>query len=287
MYKLNCPTCKKQRTFTSEAGVKQAKRNKSECRSCATKKYANRNSELNNLKNRNYEFYYWLGFILADGHVSKNHRLTVVLGKKDTNHLKKLNKYLGNLTLRINDDGQPSISVMNKTIIKSLKNDFDIKSNKTENPPDFSYYKNIEYNKLKCLLIGFIDGDGSIRNQWKRKNAIIIIKCHGSWLKFLKGLYNKLNLGSEPYINKDGYTVYNITAYHECLALKNYTNWKDLPILKRKWNKIKKVDITRSSRLKLRILVYIKQGKTGKWISNKLNVNKSYISKLRRKYGCN
>lgn len=283
---LNCPTCNKERTFTSYQGVKQAQKNKSECKSCATKKYAKRKSELKNLKNRDYTFYYWLGFLLADGHFTKNHRLRVTLRKEDKNHIEKIGKYLGNVSINYDSNGNPYLAIMNKTIIKKIKEDFNIKSNKTKNPPNYKYYKNLKYNELKCMLVGFIDGDGHIRKQWGRKNSIIIIKGHGSWLNFFKWLYKTLNIGSEPYINKDGYFVYNITSYHQCLALKNYTKWKSLPVLKRKWNKIQKVNIRRSPILKLRILAYIKQGKSGKYISEKLNVNKSYISNLRRKYGC-
>lgn len=40
------------------------------------------------------ETYYWIGFILADGHISKNNRLVVTLSVKDKNHLIKLQKYL-------------------------------------------------------------------------------------------------------------------------------------------------------------------------------------------------
>jgi len=51
-------------------------------------------ADLSPLLNETLEAYYWMGFIMADGHLSKQNRLTVTLAIKDSDHLLKLKEFV-------------------------------------------------------------------------------------------------------------------------------------------------------------------------------------------------
>ena len=48
-------------------------------------------------------YYYWIGFILADGSIKNNKRIVISLKKDDKDHLEKFKQYVKSKTLRIND----------------------------------------------------------------------------------------------------------------------------------------------------------------------------------------
>ncbi|NPV13032.1 MAG: hypothetical protein HPY57_14800 [Ignavibacteria bacterium] len=145
-----------------------------------------------------------------------------------------------------NFDGQVA-GYTDVMIIQQIKK-YNIQSNKTYNPPNLD---SILDDKLFSLIIGFIDGDGSITKQFKRKDAILRIKCHSSWVfilqKFLLHLYENYN-GKIPSvkINNQGYACFNITNSIILKNIKNKCLELNLPILKRKWDNI---DLSRISRM--------------------------------------
>lgn len=189
--------------------------------------------------------YYWLGFVMGDGHISKNNRLQIMVSIKDKNHIHKFKKYINYVyDMKINNlNNTIGFSIQNKEIINRLKIKFDIKSNKTYNPPDLKIFENMNDNLFVSFLIGFIDADGSIA---KNKNTVIL-HIHKNWHDTL--LYFKKRIES---IFK--YKISNITIYDDyatmsfgggvSMPILNHIKENKLPILTRKWNKIDKTKKT-------------------------------------------
>lgn len=192
------------------------------------------------------ESYYWMGFILADGHISEDNRLTVTLHKRDKKHLRKLAEYIQaeHKERAGNSETKVSFAVKNQKILPLIKEKFDINNQKTYNPPSNSLYADVDISLLTCLLCGFIDGDGHIKKQTNRQDALISIQIHGSWLKWLEVLYGRLcqvfpeTSVSRPKLNKRGYASWVIANHIVVNYLKQTAIENNLPILERKWSKI-------------------------------------------------
>jgi len=229
----NCSECNKELFYSCNSSYNLAKTKNSKCRNCSTMKYANKQSDLSKLLENTLESYYWIGFILADGHIEKETRLVVTLAIKDKNHLEKLAKYLKVDKISLKNK-QCTISPMDTRVLRKISTKFDIKSNKTENPPNMKVFHNLPANLFKALTIGFIDGDGCIKYQYKRKDVILSVKCHSSWLNILKKMFGK------AYIESKGYAISNVGKKETLLSFKEFIVNNNLPVLERKWNKIKK-----------------------------------------------
>ncbi len=231
MYKLTrfCEDCNKELQYSCGNSYRLAEKNKAKCRSCATSKYAKRVGDCSFLLENSYESFYWLGFLLADGHFSKKRRLVLCLAPLDEEHVKKLAKKL-NCKFKYNKHLQPELSVMHTGIIGQLCDKYSIEQNKTCNPPNLS---TITGANLTALSIGFIDGDGCIKYQHKRKDVIIQIKCHSSWLENLQYMFGKSHI--EKY---SGYAISYIGKIDKLKELKKFVVDNHLPILTRKWDKI-------------------------------------------------
>lgn len=183
------------------------------------------------------EAYYWIGFLLADGHFSGK-RLKLALSKKDYEQIKKFADFIS--LRQINEDSVSyNISIQHDSIYELIKK-FKISNKKTNNPPDF---RNIKGDLFLALLIGFIDGDGSIQYQTNRKDCQLSIQIHNSWLETLN--FFSLNLHSLigiPYqkaiINSRGYAYLNISNSIVLKFIKRNALRLNLPIMERKWNKI-------------------------------------------------
>jgi hypothetical protein len=187
------------------------------------------------------EAYYWMGFLLADGHFSEK-RLAVCLAKHDEEHLIKLSQFLANsngLFPAVNtyDKGTNSrLGVWDIDNMKLLKQRWGIVNNKTISPPDISW---VSSDNLIPVLIGFIDGDGCIQKQSKRTNSKISIKNHISWVSFLQQLSDNIHqrfdaVSPKAHINNSGYVILNICRYSIVNQLKLYSN--SLPVMSRKWD---------------------------------------------------
>lgn len=196
----------------------------------------------------NYNSYYWIGFLLADGHFYKNKkRFTLTLSIKDLDHVRKFSKYIkynGNIKIKCVKEKYKSarISCMDVKRVSLIMDKFNIKSNKTYYPPDIeSYTKNSDL--LLSLIIGFIDGDGNISRQSKRKDSFIRIKCHKSWfenLEFISKFVSSLAgyRHKECKINKEGYATMCISNFEIVRFLKLKVKELKLPVLNRKWELI-------------------------------------------------
>jgi len=193
--------------------------------------------------------YYWLGFILADGCISNNKRLGIGLSTKDNNHLIKLTDILNceNPKFRKTSNGYDScgFSLQDTHNIPKFCKKFDIKPAKTFNPPNIEIFKKMSDELFLSFLCGYIDGDGCIKYQFKRKDVTITIHVHSSWLLVLKYIETRLfsilsinNKCSNSGVWKDGYAYLKICDNTIIRQLKKIVIKLNIPLLERKWDKI-------------------------------------------------
>lgn len=207
------------------------------------------------LLNDTNEAFYWVGLLLADGHFDQSpnktrNRIKLCLKDIDKDRVVNLHKFL---ELRVGisyysdrTTNYAEFSVVHKEKIRPICEKFDIKSRKTENPPDLSIYENFNDDLLLALIIGYIDGDGSIN-----KKGSINIKVHKNWLGFLdliqKKINSKLNAtipkpALKPQKNKKGvinfYAKLNINQTTS-RKLKQFIIDNNLDVMKRKWDRVK------------------------------------------------
>lgn len=188
--------------------------------------------------------YYWMGFLIADGHFTKK-RIILGLGIKDIDHIKKFAKFISaNYSeYKNNKYGNCFVQASNSDVIPLLREKFKIENNKTHNPCDIKWIKNKDL--LLSLIIGFIDGDGSILKQTNRSDAFMRIKCYSSWLFNLQFISNTIckDCDLKPniaIINKQGYAMVTFSNSIILKFLKAKGKELNLPVLKRKWEKIDK-----------------------------------------------
>jgi hypothetical protein len=251
-----------------------------------------RDSKMEILLKNELETFYWIGFILADGHINDKIRLALTLSCKDIEHLIKFSKYIECDNIQI-DDIKCTITLQNKEVCPVICDKFDIKSDKTYDPPNFKLFK-FDKELIFSLIIGFIDGDGCIGKVYKRKDCNLRIHLHNSWINnliFIENfIYQYFEVSKNKTLSKisnDGYSLLSISNSEvlnrikkECIRLK-------LPIMYRKWNNI---DENRNSRnilfkeIKSEILKLYKDGISPKDIIKKLNLNKGVVYKHIRNY---
>lgn len=229
------------------------------------------------------ESYYWIGFILADGHISKNFRLTITLAKKDSNHLMKLKNYIeaSNIEHKLNSN-KCGIKLQDKYYIRKLVEKFDISNRKTYNPPEFY----VESDDLfLALFIGYIDGDGQIRHQFKRKDCCICIHIHSSWTDLMNcwiARVNKICHTNSPLgkVTNNGYYRVNISNSIILNKLKEFVIKNNLPVLSRKWDLIDLNYISRYIASKInrdKIKSLYEKNKTPTQISKELGLSRSNV----------
>ena len=239
----------------------------------------------------NYISYYWIGFLLADGHISKLNRLSFALSVKDIDHLKKFNKYIkGERNIsKIKNKNIYTYSYQDKFWVSKLVEKFDIDSKKTYNPPRYIPEDNFLF---LSMLIGFIDGDGNIRYQYKRKDCLCIIKLHSSWLPWLELVTDKLkSIGLKipyPKIINAGYAELHITGMHNLIFLKIFAMENKIPYLNRKWDIINTKYISRYIKSflikeKVKNILIKNINIKPKDIAKKLNIKRSYVNRIIRK----
>lgn len=230
--------------------------------------------KLNRLLDGSRESAYWLGFLLADGHFSASGRLVVTLADKDTEHLKNLSTFLG-VSLRTDAKRQTAtVAVMDTATVQHLKEKYSISNKKSVSPPDLSVCSEEE---LRCMAIGFIDGDGHICKQTGRRGGFIGIKVHKAWLDILKTLFPTAKVG----VNAKGYARAFISKHADCVALKLVAN--SLPSLKRKWGEIDEMFVSRVDIAAERFIIAkgLKEaGKSNKDIASALGISKGGVTQL-------
>lgn len=248
-------------------------------------------SKLENLLQETNEAYYWIGFLLADGSISRK-QIKLTLAKKDKFHIIKFLRFIENKkepNPTNNNAFETTVSDWN--IIPQIMDKFDIKARKTYNPPS-----KISISKPDLglsLITGFIDGDGCIQNN-RNNSTTLAIKCHSSWLNFLKGLsgiiysFVKTTNIKKAKINNQNYSSFIITDPIVLKKLKIKVETLNIPILRRKWDNINIIKLGRKEKRKIRnrtIKILLKKDYNMREIADNLGLTPSTIREHIITYG--
>ena len=262
-----------------------------------------------NISTMSNKAYYWLGFLLADGHfktcktILPTIEVSVELSNKDVEHLKKLLHFLGRdentFTSRTRQtkvcsfiQNHVSFRLSDSNELVNLVEYFDIHSNKTITPPKLNNYLSLTLLQKQCLLIGYIDGDGYVRT--RKGSCDGKLECHASWVNMYRFFNSFLQTQYEikEHIRKDKPGKSSVILYlssKDIFYLYNIAKQEDLPILDRKWSSIPEAltyvpQHTQQETIKLKQKIKVlKQNKTQKEIADSLGITKArvkYIYKL-------
>ena len=208
--------------------------------------------QLHRLLDNSLESCYWIGFILADGWLTESSAgktkctFGITLSDKDKTHLEQLglflnvpvNSYTRSTNFK-NTYHYHNITVNDNVNVPLIKRKFNINNDKSHNPPDLSSY-DMNSSQLLSLIIGYIDGDGSIA---KRSNGrtIISIQCNEAWKENLSFIINTLSDAFSTItkngvsINLRGHASIYIGNQNIVNGLRQFAIDNNLPVLKRKW----------------------------------------------------
>jgi hypothetical protein len=245
-------------------------------------------SDLSVLLKNEPESLYWVGFLLADGSVDKLKRLKLTLSIKDKDHLLKFKDFCKIETYHF-DKIKIGVQAQDKSIIGKFCEKYDFKPNKTCNP---SSYIPLKEDLFLSFLIGFIDGDGCINRQsGGRRDCVIRIKVHNSWLDYLNILGREFAriVKQEPIKAKINSKGYAILTFYDSVALKFLKRKAielNLPILKRKWDRIDLDYISKKEKTEINkreMKKFFKKGYSNKDIADKIGLSENWISQQRKK----
>lgn len=202
------------------------------------------------LLNGTPEAFYWLGFFLADGHITKTGQFVVYLSGKDRNHLEKLAKFLGTtVTNPYNnpnkiyagtdpllaklplEEQERKIRQMCRIAVSHPQAACQIRellgltsSHKTINPPNIEVLNLLDNDSLTSLFIGFFDGDGSSSG----------IGSHSSWHE-VHLLFKQRNLADTIKLTTKVSSLYVFKEH--IIKICKFAREQNLPVLDRKWNR--------------------------------------------------
>lgn len=223
---------------------------------------------------------YWIGFLLADGHISKQNIINVNLNLKDKEYFEQIEKHLNIKLTPYYVDKLNAIrySLYDKQTILELKKIFNWKTNKTKDVPNIPYLDN---NQIFSLIIGFVDGDGTIS---KNGNSLVIA-CDKSWKDILEYFYKILtNEEKEFDLRSNNCAQIRITKIKVLEEIKNKALLLNLPIMKRKWNRIIDNRILKSDKY-LIVKDLLNNNKSVNDIINNTGFSKSLIYKVKKELG--
>lgn len=195
------------------------------------------------LFNESLESFYWLGMIAADGYVSKEGHLMLVQCLKQRRHLQKFANFISSKISIIKNQGinktdSCRVNAMNGKEALKIRSLFGTITQKTYDPLNIAWLKKDSH--FLAFLIGFIDGDGTIR-----KGGYIRIQCHGNMLQTFTKMnerifkifkeYGKVFMGNRE--NK--YATFDLNKRKIVIGIKKFALINDLPIKNYKWNRIK------------------------------------------------
>ncbi len=245
-------------------------------------------SNMSVLLEENVTSYYWMGFLIADASIS-NTRIKLDLADKDRNHVVEFCRFVKCNNHRSLKNGAYGVALMDKFNISKIIKKFKLLPRKTYNPPDLTWM--FDDDLFVSFFVGFIDGDGSIVKQFKRKDCILTIKNYASWLNNLQYMVNRVsdlsNVNStKAIIDNQGYAKVRI-ANSICLkSLKRKIIKLKLPVLQRKWNRID-LNFTgkyeKSTINNHKIILLNKEGYKNSEIANVLNLPYSCITAKMKK----
>lgn len=203
--------------------------------------------KLKKLLSNELQAYYIIGFLIADGYFAPNSRLALQLQKQDKCLIEKIVQYL-ELDENVIFEYEKSVGfcVQDHYTINILRQKYNITNNKTVIPCDFAYVE--DDNEFLALLIGYIDGDGSIKRRSDSQNYCINIHCHKNWLDVLDALSQRVYklAGIEKYshalLTKSNNELYsNVYFWNQRVLnlLINFIENNSLFVPNRKWDKLR------------------------------------------------
>ena len=158
---------------------------------------------------------------------------------------------------------------------------FDVKHNKTYEPCNISH---LTGDKLFSLIIGFIDGDGSISEK-----GALQIKCHKSWLENMNFMIRHLS-GDNKYcgiVNKEGLALVILTKIEIMKKTRKRAEMLNLPFLKRKWTRVrfeKLSKLEKHNHLKSKCFELFDKGFIPKIITKDTGISLSFVYNARKDY---
>jgi hypothetical protein len=188
--------------------------------------------------------WYWNGFIIGDGYVSNKGLLTVMLSAKDKDHILKLSDWLEckmfcrSIKYPFHSDrlyDVCGINITDKINVDLWRQMFKITTAKTYKPYNLDCITSDEH--FLSFFIGLIDADGCIFNKGIR------IQHHGNHIDNLKLMATRLiSLGftsAKTKMDNRGYAHIQLYTKADRRALLSFAIKHNLPIMDRKWNKVK------------------------------------------------
>lgn len=183
------------------------------------------------------EAYYWMGFIFADGYISKEGHLQIV-SSDDLEHLEIFAKLIGGkVTKNKRSSGWENsksyfyrVAIRDQVLGVKLRNKMGITGQKTYTGMDMSVLD--EDWKVKCFFAGLVDGDGSVRLYSDSKNPSIKIEIHKGSKEVLEFFYEYYGEGVLS-DTKDCCVSYTISTKFTRKLYDEIKQYK-LPILERK-----------------------------------------------------
>jgi hypothetical protein len=223
---------------------------------------------------------YWLGFMLADGNISKKNNMMLNLAICDKDHILKIETHVGKTCVYYKKDNIITIVLNDSVTFKKIASDFNWKTNKTKNPPVLP--GSMSPDCIFSMIIGFIDGDGCIDERYGLK-----VKCDGSWQDMLNYFHLILTGNSKKYqINNNGYSVFRVGDMVKLKDIKKKILDLGIPAMDRKWDKI---DINRiyKSEKKSIISEMLNNGDNMESILEKTGFSKTLYYSVANKEGIN
>ena len=249
-----CPSCGKDITYARKSDYNKALKKGSVCKSCAVSRSSifkpghhlndsvKRGNSLNRLiDEKTPQSFYWLGFLIADGSFYSKGKFELGLAEKDLDVIEEFSKYISysNKIMYREDTKSYRISFANSIDIPRFMEEYGIQFRKTYNPIDFNILRNYSREQLLALLIGIIDGDGSIQPNSSPNAFCITITAHKSWLKFYQELMSSLDIPEHISERSDSNTLTIRICRREILQLlQDVIVSNNLFHLKRKWSKL-------------------------------------------------
>lgn len=143
----------------------------------------------------NEEKAYWLGFIFADGYVSKVSNFELSLALKDIDHLKEFKKFLkfeGNIYID-NKVGRCRLQFQDYKVVNDLKS-----IGCVNNKSLILKFPNINNNLIHHFIRGYFDGDGHIN----KSNKPISVSIIGTY-SFIEKIHDILDLSKDNIKHRD------------------------------------------------------------------------------------
>jgi len=207
------------------------------------------------------EAWYWIGFLMADGHFDRG-KIELSLAEKDKSHMEKFSKFikynkeLKEIPIRLDTlmkQKQFTMHTNNIVVAEYLREKFDLSNRKTYEPPNFSKIKSDD-DLFFSLFVGFTDGDGNIGNIKNRNCKYLRIRCHKSWennLRFFENfLFRYFDLKKKQEhtkINAYNKAEFRIGRTDILIKIRDKCKELNLPYLERKWSKLESLSIKESS----------------------------------------